>query len=75
MAEEEAQQGSKSWGKVKQVVVSASLSTAFHTLRDVAGDVYIEPSDLTVVKRLGEGAFATVDQAWCVWRLGVRARR
>jgi hypothetical protein len=64
MAEAADPNAKQLWGKAKQVVTSAALSTAFHTLRDVAGDTYIEGSELQVVKRLGEGAFATVDQAW-----------
>jgi serine/threonine protein kinase len=30
----------------------------------MSSESYIEPSQLTVIKRLGEGAFATVDLCW-----------
>lgn len=55
---------SAGWGKAKAVLANVQVSQAFHTLRDMNTDTYIDPSCLSTVKVLGEGAYATVHQAW-----------
>lgn len=53
------------WGKAKQNIrASVGFSRAFLTLRSMSGEIYIEPSQLQRVKKLGAGAFATVDKCW-----------
>jgi serine/threonine protein kinase len=53
---------SSAWKKATVAVTFAGYST-FKTLRDQAGNCYIDRSRLTVLKRLGSGAFADVDLA------------
>eukprot|EP00878_Enallax_costatus_P022758 GHUV01024165.1.p1 GENE.GHUV01024165.1~~GHUV01024165.1.p1 ORF type:complete len:396 (+),score=103.79 GHUV01024165.1:320-1507(+) len=52
------------WRKAKAVMANVQVSQAFNTLRDMTADVYIDPSCLKAIKVLGEGAYATVQQAW-----------
>jgi serine/threonine protein kinase len=40
---------------------AAAFAKSFVRLRDVAGDAYIDPASLKVVRRLGIGGFATVE--------------
>lgn len=51
------------WSKAKGVLHKVQASEGFVTLRDRVGDAFIDQTQLAVVKRLGEGAFATVDLA------------
>lgn len=55
----------------QRVMTGVHVSMAFKTLRDMDDQENIEPSSLERVKRLGEGAFALVEQCW--W--AVLARR
>jgi hypothetical protein len=48
----------------KAVEQSNSALSRFKTLRDMQLDSYIPPKELQIIKKLGEGAFASVDQAW-----------
>lgn len=52
------------WDKAKAVLANIKVAQAFHTLRDMNTDAYIDPSCLTKIKEIGEGAYATVHQAW-----------
>jgi hypothetical protein len=55
------------WRKAGMFVgYSTSALTRFKTLRDMQVDSYIPPNSLQFIKKLGEGAFASVEQAWCV---------
>lgn len=59
-----AGQSKDHWQKAREHVQrNVALSQAFTTLRDMNGHDFIEPKQLTTVKRLGQGAFATVEQA------------
>ncbi|EFN58559.1 hypothetical protein CHLNCDRAFT_50349 [Chlorella variabilis] len=52
------------WGSAKTVLVGVKAAGRFQTLRDLIGDdAYIEESRLKMMKALGEGAFAKVQQA------------
>jgi hypothetical protein len=63
-ADQHAAQGN--WGKAsKAIMPTVSLSLSLKTLRDMCGEeAVIEPSCLTTIKVLGEGAFASVELAW-----------
>lgn len=54
------------WAKAsKAVMPSVAMSRSLKTLRDMCGqDAVIDPSCLTSIKMLGEGAFASVELAW-----------
>ncbi|KAF8055751.1 splA [Scenedesmus sp. PABB004] len=57
--------GGGKWGVAKRGVMGGvGLSTKLHTLRDMGSTEFIDPDTLETVKTLGEGAFATVEQAW-----------
>lgn len=54
------------WNKAsKAVMPRVEMSLSFKTLRDMCGqEAVIDPSCLTSIKVLGEGAFAKVELAW-----------
>lgn len=52
------------WRKAKAVMANVQVSQAFNTLRDMTTEAYIDASCLKTIKVLGEGAYATVQQAW-----------
>jgi hypothetical protein len=54
------------WSKAsKAIMPTVSVSLSLHTLRDMCGeDAVIDPSCLTSIKTLGEGAFASVELCW-----------
>lgn len=52
------------WHKAKGAVQRhVGLSQAFSTLRDMNAKDIIRPDQLTTIKLLGQGAFATVEKA------------
>ncbi len=46
----------------RKVALGVAISARFATLRDQHGINEIEPSELKTIKKLGEGAFAVVEQ-------------
>jgi hypothetical protein len=54
------------WSRAsKAVMPSIAVSMSLKTLRDMIGEeAVIDPSCLTSIKVLGEGAFASVELAW-----------
>lgn len=51
------------WGVAKNVLTATRVSSKLDSLRDRLGDTNIDIGELKVSRRLGEGAFATVDLA------------
>lgn len=49
------------WNGISQKMKAAAVLGAFRTLRDMCEDCFIDCSQLTVERWLGEGAFANVD--------------
>lgn len=49
----------------KKVMNAVKLSLGISTLRNMVGDAFIPPEELKTVKKLGEGAYAVVDQ--CIY--------
>jgi hypothetical protein len=56
----------ENWSKAsKAVMPTVAVSMSLKTLRDMCGpEAVIDPSCLTSIKVLGEGAFASVELAW-----------
>ena len=48
----------------KALEAGNSALSRFKTLRDMQLDSYIPPKELQPIKKLGEGAFASVELAW-----------
>lgn len=52
------------WTKAREHVQrTVALSQAFNTLRDMNGSDFIRPEQLSTIKLLGQGAFATVEKS------------
>jgi len=52
------------WTKARESVQrNVALSQAFSTLRDMNGSDFIRPEQLSTIKLLGQGAFATVEKS------------
>jgi hypothetical protein len=53
--------GFRGWQQAKAIVQGIKLSEGFTTLRDQCENGYIHRFELELLKKLGEGAFATVE--------------
>ena len=57
--------GTQKWQKAVRTVSAGNAALSkFKTLRDMHTDCFISNEQLEPVKKLGEGAFASVDKAW-----------
>jgi hypothetical protein len=56
----------ENWCRASKIVMpKVAVSRSFKTLRDMVGpEACVDPSCLTKIKQLGEGAFATVELCW-----------
>ncbi|KAL4457677.1 hypothetical protein ABPG75_012542 [Micractinium tetrahymenae] len=69
----DTERSSRGWQGAKTVLLATKAASRFRTLRDLLGqEAYISPSRLRLLKSLGAGAFARVQQAE-LWPAGVEA--